>query len=174
MGGSTGHIGTDMAAFGSANEERKPLPSQSRSGNEELDVAVETILNHADEMSPDQLKDVMVIVEGHLQQRGDRAFTLTEEIAQNMRIIRKLRAEFFTASGARKTDTSMREMKDILTSLNTFEQTIGKLQGMADFQDRIRIVEKATAEALKALPEETQEEFFLLLEDNLIELAMGY
>lgn len=164
-----------MAGFGSGIDRYPAVDGERRaaSGSPDLDAAVLVVVSQAQDVSDFQLKDLLLMLQAQDTLRGDRELTLTEELTQNMRIIRQLRAEYFGPKGKRKEDTSLRDLKDLLGALNTLSATIGKQQQLASHQDRMRVLEKAVTSAVQKLPEDAQERFFCALEDNLIYLPEG-
>lgn len=160
------------AKFGSAITAPDASGSESESsGVLHLDAAVDAVLRQADLLSSAQLNDLMRMCDAHLQDHGERTLTLTEELNQTKRIIRQMKSEFFNKNGSRKGQTTTRELKEILSTMNTLTTTIGKLEALGEEQDRNRVLEKCVAVCMKEMPEDLQERFFTMMEDHLIDLS---
>lgn len=161
--GSASDIQSSDTGFGSALKSKDDAEISA-------EQAAEIVLRKADILSQSTLNSLVNLLSEHLAEREGRELTLLEEIAMNKRITNGLRAEVFTPGGALQTGKSQRDAKEVVSTINAMLKTIGEMEEQAYNQERMRFIESAMADALKELPEVTQEAFFARLEYKLITL----
>lgn len=95
-------------------------------------------------------------------------FNLSDEVNSQIRVVRSLRNMIMDQeTGAIKEGHSARDAKELISSSNTMLASLMKFHDKIINQDRIRAVEQATIEAVKDLPQESQDRFFDRLEAAL-------
>lgn len=135
----------------------------------ELDEHVEAILNHADRLNQDQISDLLVILNEHGVEGGGYGanFDMKAEVNEQIKAVKAMRQQVMTPSGRPKSGISARDLKEVATASNTMLQTLMKIHEKVVNAERMRAVEKATTDAIRQLPVETQELFFDTLEAEL-------
>lgn len=95
------------------------------------------------------------------------AFSLADEVNAQIRMVRALRATILDEDGAIIQGSSARDAKEVISSSSTLLTSLMKFHEKIINQDRMRLIEQATIEAIKTLPDEQQEKFFSYLSEKL-------
>lgn len=99
-------------------------------------------------------------------------FDLTAEINSQIRIVRALRSKVLSDNGSIKEDVSIRDARELITSGGAMLRDLVKYHERTVNLNRMRMVESATIEAIKTLPEDSQQQFFELLERQFAEAGI--
>ena len=94
-------------------------------------------------------------------------FDLADEVNEQIKAVRALRQTIMDDSGTIREGVQARDVKEMVSSSNTLLGSLMRFHDKIINQDRMRLVEKATIEAVKTLPEEQQEIFFDTLQKGL-------
>lgn len=94
-------------------------------------------------------------------------FDLSDEVNQQIRAVRALRNHVLDESGNIKDGSGPRDVKEMIASSNTLLSSLMKFHDKIINQNRMRLIEQATVEAVKTLPTENQEIFFQKLQEGL-------
>jgi len=94
-------------------------------------------------------------------------FDVSSEINAQIKMVRTLRAKLEVEISTNDSKTTSRDMKEAIAAGSSMMSTLMKYHKEIVNQDRLRMVEEATIEAVKSLPEEHQTEFFRVLELHL-------
>jgi len=93
---------------------------------------------------------------------------LSEEVNSQIRVVRSLRNLIMDPeTGAIKEGYTPRDAKELIGSSNTMLSSLMKFHDKIINQERLRATEQATIEAVKDLPQESQDKFFAKLEEAL-------
>jgi len=94
-------------------------------------------------------------------------FDLAEEVNEQIKAVRALRDMIMDENGQIKDGHTPRDAKELISSSNTLLGSLMRFHDKIINQNRMRLVEQATVEAVKTLPEEQQEVFFETLQKGL-------
>lgn len=93
-------------------------------------------------------------------------FSIAEEISLQLAAVQAMRSHIFP-DGRMRSDTNIREAKDVLTTCNQMIKTLMESHGRIMNMERMRAVESATVEVLIELGDDLKEKFLTLLAARL-------
>ena len=138
---------------------------------EEIASAVETVVRNAQKLSREQISYLLdaltLFVPREKQIEYSADFDFAEEVGQQIAAVRAMREKVMDPSGQIKDEYSARDVKEVLASSTTLLSTLMRFHEKIVSIDRQRAIEQATVEAIRSLPDEQQEKFFSVLEDQL-------
>jgi Mg2+ and Co2+ transporter CorA len=98
----------------------------------------------------------------------DATFDLGDEVEQQIKAVRAIRAQVFDENGRMRTDISSREAKEVISTGSTMLATLMKYHEKIMNMDRLRKLELSVMEALAEESQELQERVLALLEEKLL------
>jgi len=98
-------------------------------------------------------------------------FDISNEVNEQIKAVRALRSLVMDDSGNINEGYTARDAKELIGSSNTLLGSLMKFHDKIINQNRMRLIEQATIEAVKTLPEEQQELFFTKLQSGLDAIA---
>jgi methyltransferase-like protein len=96
------------------------------------------------------------------------SFDLGDEVEQQIRAVRAIRAQVFDANGNMRADISSREAKEVISTGSTMLATLMKYHEKVQNMERLRKLELSVMEALTEISPELQEKALALLEEKLL------
>jgi ElaB/YqjD/DUF883 family membrane-anchored ribosome-binding protein len=138
-----------------------------------LDAEVEAILHAPQLLTKEQLRNLACILQDYLPQgvAYGADFDLVAEIGQQLTAIKAMRRKVMTDNGVPMEGISARDLKEVATASNTILQTLIKTHEKIMSYERQRAIEKAAAAAVRAMPQEFQDQYFEHLERELSAIA---
>jgi len=94
-------------------------------------------------------------------------FDMSVEVNDQIRTVRALRAMVINENGTIKTGYTARDAKELISASGTLLGSLMKFHDKIINQSRMRMVEQATIEVIKTLPEDSQVKFFETLKIKL-------
>lgn len=94
-------------------------------------------------------------------------FDLASEVNEQIKVVRALRKKVLDENGDIAEGYGARDAKELVASANTLLGNLMKFHDKIINQNRMRLIEQATVEAVKTLPDEQQEVFFSKLQEGL-------
>lgn len=145
---------------------------------EDLEETVTHICHHAKYLNQLQRERLHAAILLHTpkQQQTMRApetnynasFDLGDEVEQQIRAVRAIRAQVFDANGNMRSDISSREAKEVISTGSTMLATLMKYHEKVQNMERLRKLELSVMEALTEASPDLQEKTMALLEEKLL------
>lgn len=127
-----------------------------------LEEHVNTILDHPELLTEDQLVNLHAILQHYLPEkvRYGADFDFGAEITAQITAVRAMRLKVMTPQGTLQEGITVREAKEVVGSCTTLLTTLMKHHPTIQNFERQRALEQATVRAIKTLPEDHQKLFY--------------
>ncbi len=145
--------------------------------SEDLEEMVTHLCQHAQylsQMQKDRLRSSLAIHEPEVhtlaipETNYDATFDLGDEVEQQIKAVRAIRAQVFDEQGRMRADISSREAKEVISTGSTMLATLMKYHEKIMNMDRLRKLELSVMEALAEESKELQDRVLALLEEKLL------
>ena len=143
----------------------EPAHVPQRDPEDELQDAITTLALHHRLLTDEQVQTIRSLLPD--TEEFDSEFDVKDEVTQQIRVIRALRASLMTPGGKLRSDISAKDMKEIIGPSTTLLNTLMKYQEKIISHDRQMAMERAVVEAMEGMSEEVKERFFSKLDELL-------
>lgn len=153
-----------MSGFGSAAQ----VPAVLEGIDEELQNAVDLVLERADKLTPQQLKSIDLVLSPLFESKASKPLTLFEQMIRQRRILERMTNKLFDDSGDAKAKVGTKDVKDGISAMSQLTKLLSDLESQVYTAERARRIESVIIQTVKMLPRADQDNFFQLLEANFI------
>lgn len=151
-----------MSGFGPSAEVTHEL------NDDDLDAAVELLLQRANLLTQQHLKELDLILSQYLKSRNEKPLTLFEQMMQQRKILQQLTDKLFSVSGGAKENVGAKDVKDGISAMGQLTKMLADLEAQVYTAERSRRIESVLIQTIKTLPQPDQDTFFQMLEANFI------
>lgn len=152
-----------MSGFGSASH----VPVEE-GFDEELQNAVDLILERVEKLTPQQLKSIDLILSPLFESKASKPLTLFEQMIRQRRILERMTNKLFDDSGDAKAKVSAKDAKDGVSTMAQLTKLLADMESQVYTMERARRIESCIIQTVKMMPAADQDNFFQLLEANFI------